>query len=72
MNWTFKELEAWDEKICILAEEKNLDWFPITYEVCDYFSMLGHMAYHGMPTHYGHWSYGKSFERSHQHIIVRF
>ena len=66
MNWTFKELEEWDDRICILAEEKNLDWFPISYEVCDYFSMLGHMAYHGMPTHYGHWSYGKSFERSHQ------
>ena len=27
--------------------------------------MLGNMAYHGMPTHYGHWSYGKSFELQH-------
>jgi stage V sporulation protein R len=66
MNWTFDELTKWDDRICDLAQERNLDWFPITYEVCDYFSMLGHMAYHGMPTHYGHWSYGKSFERSHQ------
>lgn len=66
MDWNFALLEEWDEKICKLAEEKGLDWFPITYEVCDYYSMIGHMSYHGMPTHYGHWSYGKSFERTHQ------
>ena len=28
--------------------------------------MIGHMSYHGLPSHYGHWSYGKSFERTHQ------
>ena len=65
MDWDFKLLEEWDNKICKLAEEKGLDWFPITYEVCDYYSMIGHMSYHGMPTHYGHWSYGKQFERTH-------
>jgi len=64
MDWDFKLLEEWDEKISELAKKKGLDWFPITYEVCDYYSMIGHMAYHGMPTHYGHWSYGKSFERT--------
>jgi stage V sporulation protein R len=65
MDWDFDLLEAWDLKITELAKEKGLDWFPITYEVCDYYSMIGHMSYHGMPTHYGHWSYGKSFERTH-------
>ena len=25
--------------------------------------MLGYMAYSGMPSHYPHWSYGKSFEK---------
>ena len=65
MDWTFDLLEEWDQKIGDLAREKGLDWFPITYEVCDYFSMIGHMSYHGMPTHYGHWSYGKAFERTH-------
>ncbi len=25
--------------------------------------MLGYMAYHGMPSHYPHWSFGKSFEQ---------
>ena len=27
--------------------------------------MIGHMSYHGMPSHYNHWSYGKTFERTH-------
>ena len=25
--------------------------------------MLGYMAYSGMPSHYPHWSYGKSYEK---------
>jgi stage V sporulation protein R len=61
-DWTLADLEKWDEKICQIAQEKNLDWYPITYETCDYYEMIGNMSYHGMPTHYGHWSYGKSFE----------
>ncbi len=65
MSWTLKDLEEWDEKICSIAKQNNLDWYPITYETCDYYEMLGNMAYHGMPTHYGHWSYGKSFELQH-------
>jgi len=65
-SWSFKDLERWDEKICKIGESYGLDWFPIIYEVVDYFEMMGHMAYHGMPSHYKHWSYGKSFERTHQ------
>tara|TARA_B100000131_G_C18110633_1_gene609493 strand:- start:751 stop:2052 length:1302 start_codon:yes stop_codon:yes gene_type:complete len=65
MDWDFDLLEEWDEKISNLATSHGLDWYPITYEVCDYYSMIGHMSYHGMPTHYGHWSYGKAFERTH-------
>jgi stage V sporulation protein R len=64
MDWNFKLLQEWDEKISEACEKRGLDWFPINYEVCDYHSMIGHMAYHGMPTYYGHWSYGKSFERT--------
>jgi len=65
-DWSFSDLEVWDDKICKIAESYGLDWFPIIYEVVDYFEMMGHMAYHGMPSHYRHWSYGKSFERTHQ------
>jgi stage V sporulation protein R len=65
-DWDLEKLREYDEKICILAKEEGLDWFPINYETCDYYEMIGHMSYHGMPSHYPHWSYGKSFERTHQ------
>ena len=58
-----EELEEWDIKICKLGEELGLDWYPIEYEICDYKEMIGHMAYTGLPTHYRHWSFGKSFDR---------
>jgi stage V sporulation protein R len=66
MSWSVNELQEWDEKIKKVAEGYKLDWYPINYEICNYYSMIGHMAYHGMPTHYDHWSYGKAFERTHQ------
>ena len=65
-DWTMKILEEWDDNVCSLAKSFGLDWFPINYEIVDYYEMIGHMSYHGMPSHYEHWSYGKSFERSHQ------
>lgn len=65
-SWTFADLEKFDLDICDIAKDHGLDWFPIIYESCDYYEMIGHMSYHGMPSHYGHWSYGKAFERTHQ------
>jgi stage V sporulation protein R len=65
-DWKLKDLKDWDDKIIELANTYDLDWFPINYEVCDYYEMIGHMSYHGMPSHYNHWSFGKSFERTHQ------
>jgi stage V sporulation protein R len=64
-EYALSDLEAWDEKICEIARGYGLDWYPIAYETCDYREMIGHMSYHGMPSHYAHWSYGKSFERTH-------
>ena len=64
-DYTLSDLEEWDDKICEIAKKHGLDWYPIAYETCDYREMIGHMAYHGMPSHYAHWSYGKSFERTH-------
>lgn len=64
-DWDIKSLEAWDDKICKIAKEKyDLDWYPIDYEILDYKEMIGAMAYTGLPTHYRHWSFGKSFERT--------
>jgi stage V sporulation protein R len=65
-DWKISDLEKWDDRITDLAKSYNLDWFPIDYEICDYYEMIGHMSYHGLPSHYPHWSYGKSFERTHQ------
>ena len=62
-DWSLEELQGWDEKICKIGKSLNLDWYPIEYEICDYKEMMGHMAYTGLPTHYRHWSYGKSFDR---------
>ena len=64
--WDLEDLQEWDEKICDTAKQEGLDWYPIIYETCDYYEMIGNMAYHGMPSHYSHWSHGKSFERTHQ------
>jgi len=66
MTWAIEDLKGWDDAIIAIARGYGLDWYPINYEVCDYFSMIGHMSYHGMPTHYDHWSYGKTFERTRQ------
>ena len=64
-DWSTKELQEWDDKICVIAKEKyNLDWFPVEYEILNYREMIGAMAYTGLPTHYRHWSFGKSFERT--------
>jgi stage V sporulation protein R len=62
-EWTISDLQEWDEKICTIGKALGLDWYPIEYEICDYKEMIGHMAYTGLPTHYRHWSYGKSFDR---------
>ena len=65
-EWDLNLIQEYDTRICQLAESQGLDWFPIFYETCDYYAMIGNMSYHGMPTHYNHWSYGKAFERTHQ------
>jgi stage V sporulation protein R len=62
-EWSMTELQEWDDKICQLGKALFLDWYPIEYEICDYKEMMGHMAYTGLPTHYRHWSFGKSFDR---------
>lgn len=62
-NWDIRDLQQWDERIREKVEEFGLDCYPQEFEVCDHEQMLGYMAYSGMPAHYPHWSYGKSFER---------
>ena len=62
-HWEPKDLEYWDERIREKVTDFGLDCYPQDFEVCDHNQMLGYMAYSGMPSHYPHWSYGKSFEK---------
>ena len=61
--YTVAELESWNERVLALAQQFGLDPYPQEFEICDHEQMLGYMVYSGMPSHYPHWSYGKSFEK---------
>lgn len=63
MSFNVDELAKWDETIRELVERYGLNCYPQEFEICDHNEMLGYMAYTGMPSHYPHWSYGKSYER---------
>jgi stage V sporulation protein R len=62
-TWSARDLEYWDGRIREKAEEFGLDFFPQEFQICDHEQMLGYMAYHGLPAHYPHWSFGKSYEK---------
>ncbi|HEV2170813.1 MAG TPA: SpoVR family protein, partial [Candidatus Binatus sp.] len=62
-TWTLNDLVEWDTRIRDKAAEFGLDCYPQEFELCDHYGMLGYMAYSGMPSHYPHWSYGKSYEK---------
>ncbi|MET1027416.1 MAG: SpoVR family protein [Dongiaceae bacterium] len=61
--WDVRDLEYWDARIREKAQEFGLTCYDQEFELCDHTQMLSLMAYSGMPSHYPHWSYGKSFER---------
>src|SRR5215510_1507044 len=61
--YTIADLEEWNQRILALAQGFGLDLYPQEFEICDHEQMLAYMAYSGMPSHYPHWSYGKSYER---------
>jgi len=63
MSFNVEELASWDDRIKELVERFGLKCYPQEFEICDHNEMLGYMAYTGMPSHYPHWSYGKSYER---------
>src|SRR6202795_4238822 len=62
-NYELNDLVEWDARIRDKVAEFGLDCFTQEFELCDHFGMLGYMAYSGMPSHYPHWSYGKSYEK---------
>ena len=63
MNFTLEELIGWNNKIEIKAKEFGLDYYPQEFEIVSFEDMLSYEAYLGMPAHYPHWSFGKSYEK---------
>src|ERR671915_1605811 len=63
MDYTIDDLEDWNNRILEVVHRFGLDPYPQEFEICDYEDMLSYMVYSGMPSHYSHWSYGKSFEK---------
>ena len=63
MQYTVKELEKWHANIEAIVREEGLDCYMQEFEICSYEDMLCYEAYVGMPSHYPHWSYGKTYEK---------
>lgn len=63
MNYTVKDLEKYNERIEELAREMGLDYYTQEFEIISFEDMLCYEAYVGMPSHYSHWSYGKTYDR---------
>ena len=61
--YTLEDLQDWNHRIIELVERFGLDPYAQEFEICDYEQMISYMVYSGMPSHYPHWSYGKSFEK---------
>lgn len=62
-DYSLKELEYWNERIEKVVQEFGLNYYEQEFEIVSYDDMIGYEAYIGMPSHYPHWSYGKTFER---------
>lgn len=62
-DFSIKELEYWNERIEIIAKSFGLDYYKQEFEIINYEDMIGYESYIGMPSHYPHWSFGKSYER---------
>ena len=63
MNYTVKDLERYNEQIEEIAREMGLDYYTQEFEIISFEDMLCYEAYVGMPSHYSHWSYGKTYDR---------
>ena len=62
-SYTTAELEGWNDRILDVVGKFGLDPYPQEFEICDHEQMLAYTVYSGMPSHYPHWSYGKSYEK---------
>ncbi|MBE6087872.1 MAG: SpoVR family protein [Clostridium beijerinckii] len=64
MEYSFNDIEKWNEKIEKKVREYGLECYPQEFEIIGFNEMIGYEAYVGMPSRYPHWSFGKSYEKS--------
>ena len=62
-GYTLLDLKEWNDKIEELVQNNGLDYYEQQFEICSYEDMLCYEAYVGMPSHYPHWSFGKTYEK---------
>ncbi|MEN6414564.1 MAG: SpoVR family protein [Veillonellales bacterium] len=62
-GYDLKDLELWNSRIEELVGQAGLNCYEQHFEICSYEDMLCYEAYAGMPSHYPHWSFGKTYER---------
>ncbi len=62
-DYNLSDLQSWNERIEALVAASGLDCYEQQFEIVSYEDMLCYEAYIGMPSHYPHWSFGKSYER---------
>ncbi|CAN7349688.1 SpoVR family protein [Trinickia sp. LjRoot230] len=60
-DWTFELIEEYDTHIAQVAEQYQLDVYPIQLELISAEQMMDAYASVGMPVNYRHWSFGKHF-----------
>ena len=60
-DWTFELIEEYDTHISHVAEQYELDVYPIQLELISSEQMMDAYASVGMPVNYRHWSFGKHF-----------
>lgn len=62
MRTELAELEYAIAEIMEIADGFGLDYFPMRYEICPS-DMIYTFGAYGMPTRFGHWSFGKAFHK---------
>ena len=62
-EYDMDDLAAWNKRIEEVVSTIGLDCYEQHFEICSYEDMLCYEAYVGMPAHYPHWSYGKTYEK---------
>lgn len=62
-EFSLQELKDWNSIIEEICHEEGLNCYEQEFEICSYEEMICYETYVGMPSHYPHWSYGKSYEK---------